>query len=451
MGARLLTASVAAVVLTIPTSGAALAQDEKPAAGQSAYDVPVPAWVADAATGLKREFVMGVARQAVSLAEARATEEVRLLVDAADDMSAAAGRVRNTMNTIGSIDSSFGVPGISRLVTAEGAVRDTLFGFVVWHESAAGESPEIAATLESAVGLMLSLSEAAKTNAGRLAGNADDVREALAAEDYASIASSSGVVTEATGQLELVAGKAEEVSASIEEIVWKIQDGSGSLLESEWEQVLLAVSETRRLASKIRPALQSLRDGSGASEALSASLQGMVESIAIMEGASADDAGYVRYPASLFEKDVAVVTALEGNVTGENAAQFPGESASAVAWLLTKIVAADRALAERAVEYTSTEVGRAMDRLEDRHKDSSGFDESASGRDREQAFEPVDRALRANRQLESARASARAARASHAKGVAREADGAGSLGVALSHYRDAWAHSISAGEAAGKA
>lgn len=443
--------AIIACALALPFCGASLAQEPAAeGAGQSAYDVPVPAWVAQAATELKREFVMGVARQAVSMAETRATEEVQLLVDAAEDMADAAHSIQSTMSTIGSIDSSFGIPGISRLVTAEGAVRDTLFGFVVWHESASGESPEIAAELETAVQRMLSLGEAARANARKLADNADEVKEALATEDYASIASSSGVVTDATGQLEAIAVEAEKASAAIEEIVWDIQDGGGSPLETEWQQVLLAVSDIRRLASKTRPAMTSLRDGSGASEALSRSLQGVVESIAVMENAESDETGSVRYPSSLFELDVDVVMALEQSMIGESAASFPDDSASAIEWLLSKIVAADRTLAERAVEYTSTEVGRAMDRLEDHYKTTSGFDEAAAARNPREAFEQVDASLRENADLQAARSAARAARAALADGRSKESKGSGNWGSALERYRDAWVHSVEAGGAAGK-
>ncbi len=450
-GGRFAIVVATAVALAAPLCLVSAAQDDgSSAAAQEAYDVPVPAWVAGAAMDLKQEFVMGVARQAVSMAESRATEEVKLLVDSADGMVADAKRVEDTMSTIGSIDSSFGVPGISRLVMAEGAVRDTLFGFVVWHESATGGSREVATNFEAAVKRMASLSAAARSNARKLADNADDVRAALASEDYASIASASGVITEATSQLEAIADEAEQVSGTIEEIVWMIQDGGGSLLETEWQQVLLAVSDTRRLASKIRPALTSLREGSGASEALSVALQGMVESIAIMESATPDDRGSYRYPSSLFELDVDVVTALENSVTGSNGVAFPGESASSVEWLLSKIVAADRALAERAVEYTSTEVGRAMDQLEDHYKKADGFDDSVSGRQMVEAYESVDSAMRNNANLQAARSAARQARAALDKGMVSEARGAGSWGPAIGEYRDAWVRSISAGASATK-
>jgi hypothetical protein len=297
---------------------------------------------------------------------------------------------------------------------------------------------------------MLALGEAAESNSRMLSDNADRVRQALASEDYAAIASSSGVVTEATGQLELIAGQAEEASSGIEEVVWKIQDGNGSLLDDEWQQVLLAVSEIRRLASRMRPSLESLRSGSGASEALSAALQGMVESIATMDAAPRDEAGSVRYPSSVFDLDVEVVQGLEASLTGESATLFPEDSATAIQWLMSKIVLADKALAQRAVEYTSTEVGRAMDRLEAHYKRTSGFDESARGNDRQQAYEPVDRAMRGNSELESARESARAAREALVEAGTLEARGPGSWGEAVSKCRDAWAHSIAAGQAGGR-
>jgi len=432
-------------MVAIPLCGASVAQTDD---GTGVYSVPIPSWVSGGALELKREFVMGVARQAVSMAEASATEEVQLIVNAASDMADAGQRVESTMSSIGSIDSSFGIPGISRLVTAEGAVRDTLFGFVVWHESAAGESREIADEFEEAVERLVALGAGATQHARTLSQNAETVREALAAEDYSGIASSSGVVDEASRELEAIADEAEQVSTSIEEIVWKVQDGGSSLLETEWQQVLLAVSDTRRLAAKIRPALVSLREGSGASEALSEALQGMVESIAEMEAAKSDEAGSLHYSLSLFERDHRVVSQLEASVSGDTPGVFSDDTSDAIEWLLSKVVAADRMLADRAVEYTSTRVARAMDMLENHCKRATDFDRSLTGRERQEAYEPVDAMMRGNEGLESARVSARAARAAMERGKSLELEGSGSWGAALKEYRDAWAHSVTAGQAA---
>jgi len=440
---------MAVPVVVVILAGVAAAEDTgQPQVDDGSYSVPVPAWVADAALDLKREFVMGVARQAVSMAEESATEEVRLLVEAAEDIADAGGSVESTVSTIGSIDSSFGIPGISRLVTAEGAVRDTLFGFVVWHESASGESRDMARDFEAAVGRLVSLGTEARNYAGALATNAEDVSSALAAEDYAAIASSSGVVEESTLALEEIASEAEQVSTEIEEIVWAVQDGGGSLLDTEWQQVLLAVSNTRRLAAKMRPALVSLREGRGASEALSSALQGMVESISIMEGARGDEAGSLHYTTALFELDHGVVSELEMNIAAGGPGSLPEDAADSIGWLLSKVVAADRMLAERSVDYTSVRVARAMDLLETRYKRDAGFDESAGERESLEAYEAVDAAMRRDSDLQSARTSARAARAALEAGKSLEVEGSGSWGAALEKYRDAWSYSDAAGEGA---
>ena len=97
---------MAVPVVVVILAGVAAAEDTgQPQVDDGSYSVPVPAWVADAALDLKREFVMGVARQAVSMAEESATEEVRLLVEAAEDIADAGGSVESTVSTIGSIDS----------------------------------------------------------------------------------------------------------------------------------------------------------------------------------------------------------------------------------------------------------------------------------------------------------------------------------------------------------
>jgi hypothetical protein len=417
----------------------------------SDYDIPVPSWVARVSTDLKKEFVVGVARQAVNLAEARATGDVQLLAQTADQLADVADRIDGTMSSIGSIDSSFGITGVSRLLTAEGAVRDTLFGFVVWHESAAGESRQIASDLERAVKSMKTLAAGAQASARQLAANADQVKGALSREDYTSIASSSTTVAQATADLEAVSGEMETAAGQLEALVWRIQDGGGNVLEKEWQQVLLGVSETRRLAAKMRPAAAVIREGSGASEAMTRALDGVVRSIAVMEPAISDADGAIHFPPSLITDDVVIVRDLDESLLKGAGAGYTDDSRSAIEWLLGKIVTSDRILAERAVEYTSTEVGRATDALEDYYKNAAGYDEGADERSRSSALQKVDVALRANNELQSARQSARAARLTFDDGKAKEARGAGFGGAAVEQYGHAWLHSLAAGGSARKA
>ena len=433
-------------------SGTACAEEAASADSRDgAYDIPVPAWVAGVATELKKEFLAGVAQQAVDLEDAHAAGDLQLVVDAADRLVADGDAIGKAVDAMGRIDSSFGIPGVSRLVTAEGAVRDTLFGFVVWHEMSGGESRVIAANLEASVSRLIDLSRAAQRNVRQLSSNADRVRAALKAEDYANITNSSTVVSEATAELDVITGEIDAVAARLETLVWAVQEGGGALLESEWQQVLLAVSDSRRLALKMGPSLVSLREGSTISEAMSRALGGAVEAISLMEAARTSQSGAFYFPSSVFDLDMGVVEGLEDDILGGAATEFSEEQLATLESLLSKVVTADRILAERAVEYTSMEFGRATDRLESHYETSAKYDASASRRDRERALEKVDVAMRRNEDAQAARVSARAARAALDDGKSREGTSSGARSQVLAQYRNAWVHALNAGASSAKA
>jgi hypothetical protein len=143
-----------------------------PPSGELTYDIPLPAWLVDAVTKLKLEFAEGLAAETVALADQRMAGDVSSLTDTPNELAAVGQRIDATMSRMGTIDSSFGISGLSQLLTADGAVRDTLFGFVVWHESAQGQSRKVAADLERTVNTMVELGRSAKTQASQLSGSA---------------------------------------------------------------------------------------------------------------------------------------------------------------------------------------------------------------------------------------------------------------------------------------
>lgn len=446
----ILTTTVCALLFSaFPWS--ARAQEASADTRGTAYDIPVPAWVAQVATGLKKEFLAGVAQQAVDLEDARAAGDLQLLVDASDRLVSDGDAISKAIDSIGRIDSSFGIPGVSRLVTAEGARRDTLFGFVVWHEMSAGPSWTIASDLETSVNSLIDLTREVQRNVRQLTSNASRVRSALEAEDYASIANSSDVVSEATAEMNVITGEIDVVAAKLETLVWSVQVEGGQLLEAEWKQVLLAVSDSRRLALRVRPALGSLLEGSAVSESMSRALVGAVEVVELMEEARSNQSGASYFPSSVFDLDTEVVKGLEGDILSNPPVGFSEERIAALEAFLSKVVTADRVLAERAVEYTSVEVGRALDRLERHYEVTAEYDPSASTRDQERALEKVDLALRRNEDAQAARTSARAARAALDDGKAKEGRGSGLWSDALTQYRNAWVHAVSAGGSARKA
>lgn len=439
--------ALAALVSSCLASGLAPASESSAAP----YDVPIPGWVAEVATELKQQFADGIAAEAAAFVETRTAEDVRALVETADQLAAVGERLDGAMSTIGSIDSSFGIPGVSRLLTAEGAVRDTIFGFVVWHESAIGESREIAAGLERSVDQLIRLGTQARRRARELAATADRTREALEQRDYAGVAEASSAVSGTTAELESIADQAEEAATELEGLVWRIQDSGRSSIVEEWQDVLLAVSETRRLTTKARPILSSVRENAAASDVLTGALEAIVDVLSAMTASETGAFGNVYYPIRVLEGDVEVASMLEDGILSDTTGKYSEETKATLRALLEKIVTADRILAERAVEYTSTQVGRAVDRLEDHYKAVASYDESSSEKRRGDALQKVDLALRRNEDLQDARASVRAARAAFDDGCSKADQGAGFETRALEQFKNAWMHALNAGSSAKKA
>jgi len=422
-----------------------------PPSGELTYDIPLPAWLVDAVTKLKLEFAEGLAAETVALADQRMAGDVSSLTDTPNELAAVGQRIDATMSRMGTIDSSFGISGLSQLLTADGAVRDTLFGFVVWHESAQGQSRKVAADLERTVNTMVELGRSAKTQASQLSGSARQMGEALKRKDYASIVSSSGIMARSTADLAGLAAATEEAATGLEKAVWQIREGGETSLEDHWGEVLLETSEARRLVAKMEPSVASMKTSAGLLAGMAGALQVVVQAPSLMTSTKPDAAGVYHIPWTVFQRDVEIATNVNEGFLGGADGEYPQSGRASVQGLLGKMVTADRLLAERAVEYTSTEVGRAVDRLEDRYKKEAGWSENDSDRKREGALQKVDLALRGNRDLDAARVSARAARAALDDGKAKEEPGHGFEADALTQYQNAWAHALNAGAAAAKA
>jgi hypothetical protein len=422
-----------------------------PPSGDLAYDVPLPAWLVDAVTELKLEFAEGLAAETVALADQQMTGDVGSLTETVNELAAVGQRIDATMSRMGAIDSSFGISGLSQLLTADGAVRDTLFGFVVWHESAQGQSRKIAADLERTVDRMVGLGRSARTQAGQLSGSARQMGEALKRKDYASIVGSAAVMARSTDDLAGLAAATEEAATALEKVVWQVREGGGTSLEEHWGQVLLDTSEARRLVAKMEPSVASMKTSAGLLAGMAGALQVVVQAPSLMASTKLDAAGAYHIPWTVFQSDVKIARSVNEGFLGGAGEEYPQSARASVQGLLGKMVTADRLLAERAVEYTSTEVGRAVDRLEERYKKAAGFSENDTDRKREEALQKVDLALRGNRDLDAARISARAARAALDDGKTKEERGQGFEADALTQYQNAWAHALNAGAAAAKA
>jgi hypothetical protein len=356
-----------------------------------------------------------------------------------------------TMNRISSMDSSFGIEGISRLATAGNAQRDTLFGLVVWHESAAGASRQTAQDLEAAVVHINQLASRADRHVAEIADGSDLSRQALGQGEFADLESSSSAVLQATVDLITVSDQLQDGATVLEEVVWAIQGDDETPLDVEWKKVLLSVSEVRRLAGKLRSAVESFELSSDVLWRITEALGGVVDATEALRSGAGNPVGAYPVSAEVLERDVAIASELEATVLSETHNGYPDEAQAAIRALLGKLVTADAILAERAVEHSSTEVARAMDALEAHYGRTVGYSANDPERRRAEALSKIDLAMRDNEDLRQARAAARSAREALDAGSQNRARGGGSEPQALDHYVSAWRHAVRAGASANEA
>jgi len=413
------------------------------------YEVPLPAWLVEASLEHRRAFIEGVAAEAVTLAESDDETGMGLVLSSAGELADVTQRLEGTMAAIGAIDSAFGIRGISRLVTAVGAVRDTLFGFVVWHESAAGESREVARSLEKTVDRLLLLGQAADRIGGELGASARNGRRALDKGEYAAIAQSAVDINENAANLGTVAAEVVAKTDELEQIVWEIRESGSPLLSNEWNEVLLATSEARRLAARMTPALEEATTSSLAFSGMATALSGVLETLELVEAAPRDDAERVAVPWKLFLRDQEIV----GDMIDEilEMSELESDVVERVGALALEIVVSDRLLVEHGVIYTGNLVAGAHDTVEGRALAAVGYDEGDTQRRRLELLAEADRQLRENLELETALLAARSMRAAYEAGRAVEGGGVGTEKTALRHYKNAWLHSLNAGAMAQRA
>jgi hypothetical protein len=407
------------------------------------YEVPEPQWLVDASLAHRRAFIEGVAAEAVTLAESDGESGMGLVLTSASEIADVTERIESTMASIGEIDSAFGIRGISRLVTAEGAVRDTLFGFVVWHESAAGESRDVARSLERTVDRLLALGQAADRIGGELSASARNGRRALDKGEYDAIAESAISINQNTSNLGAIADETIAKAEELEQIVWEIRENGGALLNAEWDEVLLATSEARRLAGRMAPALEQARTSSLAFGGMADALMQVLRTLEMVENAPGDGQGRVNVPWKLFLHDHNVVTEMVDEVLGMEG--IDDELAGRVSSLASRIVIADRLLVEYGVYYTGNHVAGGFDAVESGLKTSVGYGDAQDQRRRLDLLEEVDRRLREDTELQAALLSASSMRAAFQAGRDAEAGGIGSEKDALRHYKNAWLHALNAG------
>ncbi len=424
-----------------------------PSDGPLTFVIPLQSWLADIAVGLKTDFVEGVAAEAGRVAVEESSAEAESVVDAAKDLSAVANRIAGSMEILGGMDPTCGMPGLSPLMPMQGAVRETLFGHIVWHESVTGKSRPMTDDLER---LVKELSEIG--NRSLMLGRDIDVGMGSlesGAGDPSSMADSANRLTTAMSRLTLEAAAAETAGVKLEQIVWEIRGGAAvknqARLDAEWEKVQMATSDIRRLAARMGPAVETLSSSNRTFIGLTRSVTEMSEQLDAF-AASPSDADGVRYvPKDLSGASIETIEALKADVLDPAGETFSEASLGRIKTLIRGVVEAERMLAERAVEYASTSVAGTNDRFETKYRTDAGYDSSAGDKQQEKAIVNAEAKFRRNVDLQAARVSARACRAWLAEGVHRQAEGYGSEIEALTAYKYAWEHALIAGASADRA
>ncbi len=453
---RVVVIAVSVLILGAVSAGAEPPVPSAPPDGELAFDIPLAGCLVDDVVALKSQFVRGVASSAVDVASEHGMENAVTVVEAAGELSAVANRISASMEAISQFDPTFGIEGIAPMMPAQGAIRDTLFGLVVWHESVTGKSRDMATDLERVIRALGDLGNRSL----RMGRDINRGTEPVAGDggvDYVRVAENTANVMSAVAELDLVAAEAESAAVELEQLVWTIRDGrgvaKGSRVDEEWEAVQSATSEVRRLTSRISPAVTTLQGSNSTFIGLMHAVDGMSRQVDLIESLEADARGTRRLPWEAMRTDIAVVEPLKVDVIvpAEAEGSYPQEALDEIKELLQPVVESDRLLAERAIEYATTQVAMHEDRIVSTYRAVVGYTDTAAERDLESARDQVDVLLRTNMHLQTALTSARSAREWYALGVSHQMSGYCSENKALIAYKNAWLHALNAGAAAQRA
>jgi hypothetical protein len=429
-----------------------------------AYDIPLQPWLVPTVLDLKIQFADGLSAEFNGIAENQTGEELTTLVEAGRELSATIARIKTAVDSIGVLDVTFGIEGISRMIPAESALRDTLFGFIVWHEFSSTPARGMMTRFESLVGSVAAGGEAAAELAAELAASREHLEQAVTQGDLGRIAELSPCIIETSGQLDAVCGAVAIEARDLGALVDSLSIDSPELLVDRWADASRAAADAGEPAQRTGPALESM---SGVLHIL-VELGGLLEDAVISVDAlsatpEADGNLYISWTAMRSDWELArdlterVLDESTGQAAeGEHEHGHVGDAATKQAKariraLLVHQVEANALLAERAVEHTSTLVAEVADTVEEFYLDRAGYSNDLNDKRKAKVFEQVDSSLREDMEFMSAKTSAKAARAALAAGRACGARGVGSEISALYNYQNAWLHCLNAGAAAQRA
>ncbi len=412
----------------------------------SSYNIALPADLVRSIVEVRTGFLDGLAAETSAFLDAEVAGEpgrIRASVDTIGEGVAAA------IEGVGMVDATFGIPGLSRLPILGGTARDTLFGYVVWHEEVGGESRARVRELEAGVDRFTAAGAGARAGAADLAAAVDRAQAALAAGDYLGLMEPAHGI--AGAPLQGVAAELEAAVAELEELVTGCRSDGASPLDTAWEGVLVQAHGASDLAVSLRDLVPALGASARVLEELAHAL-GQVAATTAAFSDSVDAASGDHYVTDgVFVEDRNVVRALRRQAVEDPEVIFPAETGIRIQNLLGALVVADHMLAVWAVEWTSARVSAASDALERHYRETVEYREDAPEEEREEALRQVDVAMKRNTDLAAALVSVRSAEVVLEDGRTLEERGAGYEEKAIVQYRNAWLHSLSAGGSLEKA
>lgn len=451
----LFAALVALVWLVLPPIlESARAQDDvrfipgaPPVDAELSYNIPLPVWLVPTVLDLKTEYVDGLAYELAWIAENHTEEDLSVLVEAGAELGEAGERVAGAIQAIGGLDVTFGIEGISRIIPAEGALRDTLFGFVVWHESASGNSREQMTNFEGLVGRVSAGGAAASQLSDHLSSLQAGVAEAAEAHDSRVIAELAPDIVETATNIDSVCRNLAGLSVELAELIAEMSEDSPTLLVEKWQAAADATADCAAPVLKTESALAAISDVLDVLTELTDIVEHATDAV---DGMSVEPnaEGLIYISWTMLNDDWHVMDHLENDVILNEESGCPYESKTRLRALLPKSVEANGILAGKAVEHTSAEMSRAINAIEDYYKRRTGFDPEASDRRKKKALEKVDKEMRDNLELAAGTISMRAAIRALDEGRAKSVLGVGSSWDALYEYNNAWLHCLNAGASA---
>ena len=452
-------AVVLAAAAAAQASDATLIPVAPPEGVELAYDIPLQPWLVPTVLDFKTQFADGLSAEFNGIAEDQTGEELTALVEAGRELSATVSRIKTAVDSIGVLDVTFGIDGISRMIPAESALRDTLFGFIVWHEFSSTPARGMMTRFESLVGSVAAGGKAASELAAELAASRENLEQAVTQGDLGRIAELSPGIIETAVRLDAVCGAVAVGARDLGALVDSLSIDSPELLVDRWADASRAAADAGDPARRTGPALESMSSVLHILVELGGLLEDAVISVDALSAApEADGNLYISWTAMKSDWELArdLTERVLDESTGQAAEGEPehvGDAATAEAKvriraLLMHQVEANALLAERAVEYTSTLVAEAADTVEEFYLDRAGYSDDLNEKRKAKALEQVDSSLRESMELMSAKMSAKSARAALAVGRAYGARGAGSEINALYNYQNAWLHCLNAGAAA---